>query len=244
MQSLSSPDRSQSPTLFFLPFGALAFWARNQLSFWIAALPTAVLAGALTYLLPGDQWVSWPVFTIVYALFVDRWLRHVLLEDAPICEETDTLRYLIVDLRFLLYAVGAYGLSLLMPPVVVVDVVMWSLILAPMLLVLPALSAGEPLGLAGAWRVGRAVQLPLLAIILATAALSTLAHHYAPLLLELMPPRKPWPEPLLAGAVRLVDCFLLALAAHALAAIFRAVTGWSPPEPNDRPYRARRKPIA
>jgi hypothetical protein len=242
MQSVSSPASGSS--LFFLPLAAAAFWARTQLGFWIVALPTAILAGALTYLLPGDQWVSWPVFTIIYSLFLDRWLRLALLETAPICEETDTLRHAIINFRFLIYAIGAYGLALLMPELPVVDIAMWSLIVAPLLLVLPALSANEELGLAGAWRIGRPVQVPLLMIVLVTAALSFLAHRYAPLLLEFMPPRRSWPEPLVAGAARLVDCFLLAIAGHMLASLFRAITGWMPPEPDDRPYRLPRRRIS
>ena len=237
MQSLGRRD---SRPLLLLPLEALVFWARNQLAFWIVAFPIAVVAAALVYFLPADEWASAPLFTLIYALFLDRWHRIALLEGAPICEEADALRRTMIATRFLLLAVGAYALALLTMPLPVVDVLLWALILAPVLLVLPALSADEGISLAEAWRLGRPVQFVLLAIILATALLSLAAHDGAAWLGQHLP-QKTWTPLLAAGLARLVDCLLLALAGHMLVSLYRSLSGWQPPEPDDRPYRTVRR---
>lgn len=236
--SVSHPGSHTSHLL--LPIEALAFWARNQLAFWIAAFPIAVLAGALAYFLPADEWASAPLFTIVYALFLDRWQKIALLDGAPICEEADALRRMMITTRFLLLAIGAYALALLTMAVPVIDVLLWCMVLSPILLLLPALSAGDSITLGEAWRLGRPVQLVLLIIILATALLSICAQHGAIWLATLLP-QKAWTPLVTAGLVRLVDCLLLAVAGHMLASLYRSLSGWQPPEPEDRPYRATRR---
>jgi len=50
-------------------------------------------------------------------------------------------------------------------------------------------------------------------------------------------PDKPWNAAAVAAGQRLVDCLLLAFVGYALAAIFRRLTNWQPPEPEDHPYR-------
>ena len=50
-------------------------------------------------------------------------------------------------------------------------------------------------------------------------------------------PRKPWVPAAMIGAQRLADCLLLAIAGHVLASLFSVLTGWQPPEPEDRPFR-------
>ena len=239
MQSLSHP--SDRLSLLLLPFHAVAFWARNQLAFWIAALPVAVLAAALTWFEGADdRWVRLPLFAVVYALFLDRWHRIVLLADAPISEETDTLRHSLIDVRFLLFAVGVFALAIALEVLPIIDVLVWSLIVAPLLLYLPAHSVGEPIGLGTAWRLARPVQITLFVTVCATAILAMLAQDAADIGALLLP-KKPWLAPALAGAARLVDCLLLAILGYVTASLYRALSGWQPPEPEDRPYRTRRR---
>jgi hypothetical protein len=45
---------------------------------------------------------------------------------------------------------------------------------------------------------------------------------------------------MVAGLHRLVDCLLLAGVGYGLAAIFRSLTDWQQPEPEDRPFRGMR----
>jgi hypothetical protein len=236
--SVSNPGSRSSHLL--LPLEALVFWSRNQLAFWIAAFPIAVLAAALAHFLPADDWANAPVFTIAYALFLDRWQKIALLEGAPICEEADELRRMMITTRFLLLAIGAYALALLAMPLPMIGVVLWCLVLTPLLLLLPALSAGDNLGLGNAWRLGRPVHLVLFALILATALLSIFAQDGADWIVAQLP-RKTWAPLLAAGLARLVDCLLLAIAGHMLVSLYRSLSGWQPPEPEDRPYRVARR---
>jgi len=239
MQSLHHPHDRLS--LLLLPFHALAFWARNQLAFWIAALPVAVLAATLTWFEGADErWVRLPLFAVIYALFLDRWHRIVLLADAPISEEADALRHSLTSVRFLLFALGVFALAVALQLLPIIDVLVWSLVVAPLLLYLPALSAGEPIGLGAAWRLARPVQITLFITVCATAILAMLAQDAADLG-TLMLPRKPWLAPAMAGAARLADCLLLAVLGYVTASLYRALSGWQPPEPADRPYRVRRR---
>ena len=50
-------------------------------------------------------------------------------------------------------------------------------------------------------------------------------------------PAKPWAAAAMVGAQRLADCLILAIAGHVLAALFRVLTDWHQPEPEDRPFR-------
>lgn len=239
MQSVSQPHDRLS--LLLLPFHALGFWARNQLTFWIAALPVAVLAAGIAFLQGSDErWVREPLLAVVYALFLDRWMRIVLLDKAPVCEETDALRHTIINARFLLFAMVAFGLAFALQTVPIFDVLVWSLIVAPLLLYLPALSAGEPIGLGAAWRMGRPVQITLF-ITVCTVALLAMVTQDAIDIVELRLPSRAWTAPLLNASARLIDCLMLAVLGHVLVTLYRGLSGWQPPEPEDRPYRTSRR---
>ena len=75
-------------------------------------LPIAGLGAAITYVLETNQaLVDWRhhwgwnfLFTLIYAMFLDRWIKEVLIEDARPSEEVDALRRSTIALRFLLFA--------------------------------------------------------------------------------------------------------------------------------------------
>src|SRR5258708_37919097 len=91
---------------------ALTFWWRRQGTFWLLALPIAGLAAAISYVLEVDrQWVDWRqhwgwnfLFALFYAMFLDRWIKEALLDDAMPCDEVDALRRSTVGVRFLTFA--------------------------------------------------------------------------------------------------------------------------------------------
>ena len=241
------------PSLPFLLVDALAFLVRKGGMFLTIVLPIAGIAAAITWALDTQRLlVNWRghwgwdfLFVLIYAMFLDRWLKESLLDGATDCDEVDMLRRSIVTPRFLAFAtvlfVVAGALSVLPW---VVPLVLCTAIFALLALALPSFSAAEPLGIVQALRLGRPVRTSLIVLSALVAALSVAddaALHRA--LLHL--PRKPWAGPAMAAAQRFFDCVLIALAGHVLAALFQQLADWHPPEPDDHPYRdlmrARRK---
>jgi hypothetical protein len=251
-----------------LPFSpplldALVFWLKNQLVFWIAAFPIALLAAAIDYILETelrfqgyrDAWGWNALFAAIYALFLDRWIKISLLEEAPVSDETDELRRRMIDARFLLASVVAFALAWAIGQAplpyfegmkfdavlsVLPHVVIWAYGVALFALLLPAISAGVPTGLGEALRLSRNVRTPLFILISVAALISLVAAAGTNYAVEFMP-RRPWSPALMAGASRLVDCLLLAFVGHVLVSLYRNLTGWQPPEPEDRPYRVSRR---
>ena len=77
-----------------------------------------------------------------------------------------------------------------------------------------------------------------------TCVLSLLVYAATMWGLEVLP-RKPWVPAAMVGVQRLFDCLLLAIAGYVLASLFSVLTGWQPPEHEDRPFRNMRiKPRA
>jgi hypothetical protein len=265
--------QDDKPSLLFLLVDALAFLVRRAGLFGVIVLPIAGAAAGITWLLDTQrQFVDWRghwgwdfLFVLVYALFLDRWIKESLLDGAGDYDETDNLRRSLVSPRFLVFAAALFVLAALLAtlpidmPVrwfagagaVLATVltwtphfVLWALTFAFFALVLPALSAAEPLSLRQALRLGRPVRAILIGLVLGAALLSLLgdaALQWVPLHLK----PKPWVAPAMAAAHRLLDCLLLALAGHVLAALFQQLADWRQPEPDDHPYRdlmrARRK---
>jgi hypothetical protein len=237
------------PSLLFLTVDAVTFWARNPLLFWIVALPIAGLAAALAYLLDAhqalapfrDHWGWNLLFAIIYALFLDRWIKASLLDGASPCDEVDNLRRSVVSLRFLAFAaslfLSAYAMASLAAADAELSVVVWSAGAALFALYLPALSAAEPLSLRHAFAAGRALQVHLFLLIAGCVAVSLLAGLGVERAAALYFADRPWTPAAVAAAHRIVDCLLLAVVGHALAAAFCQVTDWRPPEPDDHPYR-------
>ena len=241
------------PSLPFLLVDALAFLVRKFGMFLTIVLPIAGIAAGITWALGTQRLlVNWRghwgwdfLFVLIYAMFLDRWLKESLLDGATDCDEVDMLRRSIVTPRFLAFAtllfIVASALSVLPW---VVPLVLCTAIFALLALALPSFSAAEPLGLVQALRLGRSVRTNLIVLSALVAALSLAddaALHWA--LVHL--PRKPWVGPALAAAQRFFDCVLIALAGHVLAALFQQLADWRQPEPDDHPYRdlmrARRK---
>lgn len=239
-------DEEHQPSLLFLIVDAIAFWVRSPLAFWIVTLPIAGLAAAVTYVLDVNQslvefrnhWGWNFLFALIYAMFLDRWIKASLLEDASPCDEVDNLRRSIISPRFLAYATFLFLLAMAMAPsrYVEVNIVLWSASACMFALLLPSLSAAEPLTLREAFALGRPLQIHLFLLIGGAIAVSLLAgvgFERAALYL----PNKPWNGAAVAAVHRIVDCLLLAIIANVLAETFREMTDWRQPEPDDHPYR-------
>ena len=262
---------SESTPLFFLVVDAVAFWLRNQAVFWLLALPIAGLAAAGAYLVDTVQQFAflrrpegWHfLFALIYAMFLDRWIKEALLDDAADCYEVDAFRRALVPPPLLLFAIVffvlAMGLSWLklkgiddtlarwgLPAAIagplaallswLPHLLVWATALAFVALMVPAWSAGAPLSLRQAWRAAEPARAKIFRLIVGSVLLSMLVYAATLWGYEVLP-RKPWVPAALAGGQRLVDCLLLAVAGHVLASLFRTLTAWHPPEPEDRPFR-------
>ena len=241
------------PSLLLLLVDALAFLVRKVGMFLTIVLPIAGIAALITWALGTQRLlVDWRghwgwdfLFVLIYAMFLDRWLKESLLDGATDCDEVDMLRRSIVTPRFLAFATVLFVLASVLSVLPwVVPLVLCTAIFALLALALPSFSAAEPLGLVQALRLGRSVRTNLIVLSALVAALSVAddaALHWV--LLHL--PRKPWAGPAMAAAQRFFDCVLIALAGHVLAALFQQLADWRQPEPDDHPYRdlmrARRK---
>lgn len=228
---------------------ALAFWVRRQGTFWMLALPIAGLAAAIAYVFTTnrqlaewrDHWGWDLLFALIYAMFLDRWIKEVLLDGASPCEEVDDLRRSTVAVRFLIFVLALFGLAMALSeiPLPLVGGVLWAAIASVFVLLLPSLSAAWPLSLRQAFSLGRPVQGRLFLLIAGAAILSLLADTAAVWALEILPPRV-WAPAAVAGATRFIDCVLLAFVGYGLATIYRDRSGWLQPEPAERPYRGTR----
>jgi hypothetical protein len=239
-------ETDDKPSLLLMSVDALVFWMRNPLSFWIVTLPIASLAGIATWALDRDHnldawrghWGWSFLFALIYAMFLDRWIKASLLDDATPCDEVDNLRRSIVSPRFLAYATALFGLAALLAPSRYgeVSIVLWSASACLFALLLPSLSAAEPLSLSRAFALGRKLQIHLFLLIGMAVAISVLSSIGLERFVGWLPP-KPWHGAALSAAGRIVDCLMLAWVGHVLAMLFREVTGWRQPEPDDHPFR-------
>ena len=243
---IARPHEHDAPSLGLVLVDALVFWLRHQGVFWLTALPIAGLGAAITYILEANQaLVDWRhhwgwnfLFTLIYAMFLDRWIKEALLEDARPCDEADALRRSTIALRFLLFAaaLGLMATALALLPHVELSAVLWTAAASLFVLMLPSLASGEPSSLRQAFALGRPLQVHLFLLIGGAVALWLLADPGLAWVAGHLPDR-PWTAAAVAGAHRLVDGLLLAFVGYGLATFFREVTGWQQPEPDDRPYR-------
>src|ERR1700704_2065759 len=225
---IARPHDSDAPSLGLVLVNALMFWLRHQGVFWLMALPIAGLAAAITYVLEANQalvdwrhhW-GWDVlFALIYAMFLDRWIKEALLEDASPCDEADALRGSTIAPRFLVFAA----------------ILGWTATPSLFALMLPALAAGEPSSLRQAFTLGRPLQAHLFLLIGGAVALWFLADP-GPAWVARHLPDRPWNGAVVAAAHRLIDALLLTFVGYGLAALFREVSGWRQPEPDGRLYR-------
>ena len=223
---------------------ALAFWSRRQGIFWLMTLPIAGLAAAVAYVLDTRrEFVEWQhhwgwdfLFALIYAMFLDRWIKEALLEDATPCDEVDEMRRSTIAVRFLTFAAALCLMAIMVTPCPYVELnaVACAAAASVFVMLLPALAAHRSITLREAFVLGRPVQSHLFLLIGGAILASLLAGLGLSLIATLLP-AKPWVVPMVAGLQRLVDCLLLAGVGYGLATIFRNLTDWQQPEPADRP---------
>lgn len=265
---------SERTPLFLLILDAIAFWLRNQTVFWLLALPIAGLAALAAYLIGTHEQFAflrhpegWDfLYALIYAMFVDRWIKESLLDDAPPCDEVDALRRALVPpplllfaIVFFLFAVALSWLHLegieatllrwrLAVAIAAIGgtvlswlphVLLWATVLGVVVLLVPAWCAGEKMSLGKAWKISAPVRPHLFRLVLGSTALSLIVFAVTQWGLDRLAD-KPWSAAAMIGARRLADCLILAIAGHVLASLFQALTDWHQPEPEDRPFRQRR----
>ena len=249
----ASSGEDDKPSLLFLLVDSLAFLIRRIGHFLTLVLPICGIAAGLNWALNTQRaFFEWRghwgwdfLFLMIYALLLDRWIKESLLDDATDCDEVENLRRSIVSLRFLGFAVLLYAnaaifsvLPLVVPTILCIGIV------ALLALVLPSYSAAEPLDFNQALQMSRPVRGSLIVLIAGVALLSLAGEAGTHKALYYLP-IKPWAKPAMEAAHRFVDCMLVAIAGHVLASLFRRLSDWHQPEPDDHPYRdlvrARRK---
>lgn len=266
---LTAQDRS--PNFLFLGVDAIAFWIRNQAMFWMTALPIAAFAAIAAWMFAADRGFSpyrdhwgWDLlFALIYAMFLDRWMKQTLLDDASPCEEVDDLRRALVSFRLLALAASfcllamalrmlqiqgieatlagwglPYALSTMLAIVLrwLPHVLVWSMLLGRIVLTLPTWSAVAPLSFGEAYRLGRPFRTRLFALVFGAALFSLVAHAATTWGVQVLPD-KPWAPAAMAAALRLADCLMLAFVGYVLAALWRDLTDWRAPEPDDHFFR-------
>jgi hypothetical protein len=228
---------------------ALIFWGRHQVTFWLMALPIASLAAAVAYVLDTQrEFIGWRhhwgwdfLFAIIYAMFLDRWIKEALLEDATPCDEVDEMRRSAIAVRFLTFAAALCLLAIMVTPCPYVELnaVACAAAASVFVMLLPALAAHRPITLSEAFHLGRPVQSQLFLLIGGAILVSLMAGLGLSLAATLLP-AKPWAVAAVAAVQRVVDCLLMAGVGYGLATIFRSLTDWQQPEPADRPFHGMR----
>ena len=241
-----SPDRQHgSPSLRAMALvDALAFWFRRQALFWTLALPVAGFGAMVAYLfeariefdLMRDHWAWSFLFTVLYALFLDRWMKETLL-DGDLLGDSDALRQSTLGARAISLAILTWLIVLAsaLGPYAELNVLACAAVAAMFVLVLPALAANESLGLSEAYTLGRPHRARIFLMVFGAMLLSLIAGLLLDRLAPLLPHRM-WVPAALAAAQRLVDCVLLAFVRYDLAVLFRTRTDWQAPLPEGLDY--------
>jgi hypothetical protein len=224
---------------------ALSFWCRHQGTFWLMTLPIVGLAAAVAYVLDTHrELIDWRqhwgwdfLFALIYAMFLDRWIKEALLDDAAPCDAVDEMRRSTIAVRFLTFAASLCLLAIMVAPCPYIELnaVACAAAASVFVMLLPSLAAHKPITLHEAFHLGRPVQSHLFLLIGGAILVSLLAGLGLSLAAMLLP-AKPWVPAMVAGLQRLVDCLLLAGVGYGLATIFRTLTDWQQPEPEDRPF--------
>jgi hypothetical protein len=228
---------------------ALAFWLRRQGMFWMMALPIAALAAAVAYVLETQRaltewqhhWAWDFLFAVIYAMFLDRWMKEALVDDAVPCDEVDELRRSTIAVRFLTFATAFCLLALAIAPCpyIELNIVACAAAASVFILLLPSLAAHHPLSLHEAFMLGRPVQIHLFLLIASSILVSMLVGLGLDEAATLLP-AKVWVSPAMAAVQRLIDCLLLAFVGYGLSHTFRQLTDWQPPESADHGIRGMR----
>ena len=193
-------------------------------------LPIVGLAAAVAYVLETHrEFIDWRnhwgwdfLFALVYAMFLDRWIKEALLDDATPCEEVDEMRRSTIAVRFLTFAASLCLLAIMVAPCPYIELnaVACAAAASVFVMLLPALAAHRSITLHEAFVLGRPVQSHLF-LLIGGAILVSLLTGLGLSLVTMLLPAKPWVVAMAAGLQRLVDCLLLAGVGYGLAAIFR-----------------------
>jgi hypothetical protein len=228
---------------------ALGFWCRRQGTFWLMTLPIAGLSAGVAYVLDTQrEYIDWRhhwgwdfLFALIYAMFLDRWIKEALLDGAPDCEEVDEMRRSTIAVRFLTFASAICLLAIATAPCPYIELnaVAVAAAASVFVMILPSLAAHQPMSLHEAFVLGRPVQAQLFLLIGGAILLSLMAGLGLELGSKLFPD-KPWTGAAIAALQRVIDCLLLAGVGYGLARLFCDLTDWQQPEPADRPYRGMR----
>ena len=228
---------------------ALSFWCRHQGTFWLMTLPITALAAAVAYVLDTRrEFVEWQhhwgwdfLFALLYAMFLDRWIKEALLDGALPCDEVDEMRRSTIAVRFLTFAASLCLLAIMVAPCPYIELnaVACAAAASVFVMLLPALAAHQPITLHDAFVLGRPLQSHLF-LLIGGAILVSLLTGLGLSLVTMVLPAKPWVVAMVAGLQRLVDCVLLAGVGYGLATAFLNLTDWQQPEPADHPFRGMR----
>jgi hypothetical protein len=259
-----SAIEEQQPSLARLVFKSLTFLVRKWTVFAIVASPIPAIAAGAAWIIEfqrqfdiwRDPWLWELLFAVAYAMLLDRWIKETLLDGAFESDEVDNLRRSIIAPRFLLFAGAMFVLAYLLGaepfdwfgntdqlgPVLdgvihwLPQIVVWALLFAMLGLMLPSLSAAEPIRPLQALRLGRRVRQVLIGLALGATLLSMAGDLASQWALNQLP-HKSWAPSAMAGLHRLLDCVLIAVVGYCLATLYRQLTDWRQPEPEDHPYR-------
>jgi hypothetical protein len=223
---------------------ALAFWCRRQTVFWMLTLPIAGLAAMIAYLLETrvelgawrEHWAWDFLFAVIYAMFLDRWMKETLLDGALPSDEADDMRRSTIAARFLTFAVVLCLLAIATAPspYAELNIVACAGAASVFVLVLPSLAANKPLSFYEAFMIGRPLQAHLFLLVGGAMVVSLGAGLGLDWLGRYLP-HKPPVLAALAASQRLLDCLLLAGVGYGLATLFRRLTDWQQPDPSDHP---------
>ena len=261
-------EETEVQPLVLLGIDALAFLIRNRTVFLLSTLPIAGLAAIIAWLVSSHagydylrgHWAWDFLFALIYVMFLDRWMKETLLDDAAPCDEVDELRRSIVSPRLLVIAAAFFllalgfgilqvqgvaenvaaiglpeGLAQLLTATIswLPHIFVWSMLVSPFVLLLPACSGVKPMTLRGALALGRPIRSKLFNLVFGTALAWLLITSAAAWGLQVLP-AKPWAASAMAAALRLAHCLVIAQAGYVVATLWRQLTDWQPPEPSDR----------
>ena len=224
---------------------ALAFWCRRQALFWMISLPIAGFAAMLAYLFETRveidalryHWVWTFLFTVLYALFLDRWMKEALLDGAPLSESADELRGSTLGARSISLAILTWLIVLAsaLGPYAELNAVACAAVASMFVLILPSLAANESLGLADAFLLSRPYRARLFLLVFGAMVLSLTVEHGLDRLAPMLP-HKLWVPAVLAAAQKMFDCLMLAFVGYDIAVLFQARTDWQAPLPEENTY--------
>ena len=96
----------------------------------------------------GSQHWGWDfLFALIYAMFLDRWIKEALLDDAAPCEAVDEMRRSTIAVRFLTFAASLCLLAIMVAPCPYIELnaVACAAAASVFVMLLPSLAAHKPI---------------------------------------------------------------------------------------------------